>query len=327
MENKKICSACNTENREDFQFCINCGARLPEAVNPQPETNAPVQETQAEAVPAAPKQEKSATPFYAPAQNTENPSELDTLAAFIGTNGYENAQKMLNMKMRFKKASWNWPVFLFGLFLGLPFVWFFYRKMYKQGVAVLLVTLAILLGSSFCIYGFLSPIFDAVSTLDFSATSAINSDSIYVRHTANSDSSWLDEEFERRFEDGFRNGYSADITDSEIDEMMSVLGPKLPQMMLCLLGIILLGLANLIFVILLAVFADNIYKNHCENKIAQLKNMGNCNAFALHSAGGTSTVAAVLSGILFTVGAVILSFVIIFSSMATLFNTLYGLMY
>ncbi|MBQ7289114.1 MAG: hypothetical protein IJW78_05255 [Clostridia bacterium] len=302
MEEKRTCTACGTENREDFQFCKNCGAKLPEAA-PAP-APAPV-----------------APPFYAPDAPTEEPSELDKLSAFIGTNGYERAQKMLSMRARAKKASWNWPVFLFGFFLGLPFVWFYYRKMYKQGTAVLLVTLAILLGTVGCAAGFLSPIFDAVATIDFA--SVMESDDPYstvVGYTTADNSDWLNSDFEDSFEDGFRSGAGEDISDEQVEKMLSVLGPKFPKMVFCILSASLLSVANLVFIILLSVYADNIYKNHCEKKLALLKVSGQDELYALRNAGGTSTLAAVLSGILFTVGTSILSVAIVFSSMAPLFS-------
>lgn len=339
MEQKKICSACGTENRAEFQFCKNCGARLPETVSPEPEPivqpsesvvtppEPPVQ-TAPETVPAPPAVQpepvKSAPPFYAPVQNAENMSELDTVAAFVDSNGYEYAQKMQNMKLRFKKASWNWPVFLFGFLLGLPFVWFFYRKMYKQGTLVLLVSLAIVLGASGCVYGFLSPIVDAMVAQEFTYSSSNpQQDSTFVAYPAADDRSWLDEELPYRFENDYSNGwYDNEITDEYMEELFAIMGPKFPQMVFCMIALFVLALASLIFNILLAVFADNIYKNHCERKLALLQSTGRCDAFMLRSAGGTSTAAAVLTGILFSVGAGILSAIIIFSSMSSLFSAI-----
>lgn len=314
MENKKICSACNTENREDFQFCKQCGAKLPQIVNAEPDDT--LQKDFEATTPQA-----EAPDFSAPETNANMPSELDELAAFIGPNGYEIAQKQLNMKERFKKAGWNWPVFLFGFLLSLPFVWFYYRKMYKQGTAVLLATLALMLSISGCVAGFLSPVFEATGVL-LNTSAYEDYGSAYVGYTPADNDSLLDNEFNRQFEDGFRKGFTGNIPDSVMDEMIAKLTSKLPQMLICFFAIGLLSISYLVFVILLSVYADNIYRNHCEKKIMNIKSTENCNLLVLQNVGGTSTLAAVLTGIFFCVGMSIISSIIIFAGMAPLFSAI-----
>ncbi len=373
MEKKKICSACGTENREDFQFCIHCGARLPAApaadpqpADPKPETmppqaptpiaeapvpppEAPVSQTEppvsapAAAAPAqqpeppasAPMAEapvppkppvppaaapQPTRPFYAPASTAGNMSELDEMAAFIGPNGYEYAQKMQYMKMQLKKASWNWPVFLFGFLLSLPFVWFYYRRMFKQGTIILVVTLAFMLSISACTAGLLSPIFEAV-TQEVYSSSWMDDNSTFVNYQPTADGgTWLDELYDPRYETDDYDYYYYNEWDDE--ELEALIAAKLPQMMLSLIGIIVLWIGYLIFVVLLAVYANNMYKQHCERKIHMLKATGRCDVMTLRSFGGTSTAAAVLSGILFSVGVGILGFVLVFSSMSPLLTAI-----
>lgn len=371
MEKKKICSACGTENREDFQFCIHCGARLPAApaadpqpTGPKPETTvsptpvseapvpppeAPVSQTEppvsapAAAAPAqqpeppasAPMAEapvppkppvppaaapQPTRPFYAPASTAGNMSELDEMAAFIGPNGYEYAQKMQCMKMQLKKASWNWPVFLFGFLLSLPFVWFYYRRMFKQGTIILVVTLAFMLSISACTAGLLSPIFEAV-TQEVYSSSWMDDNSTFVNYQPTADGgTWLDELYDPRYETDDYDYYYYNEWDDE--ELEALIAAKLPQMMLSLIGIIVLWIGYLIFVVLLAVYANNMYKQHCERKIHMLKATGRCDVMTLRSFGGTSTAAAVLSGILFSVGVGILGFVLVFSSMSPLLTAI-----
>lgn len=373
MEKKKICSACGTENREDFQFCIHCGARLPAApaadpqpADPKPETMPPQAPTPIAEAPvpppeapvsqpeppvsapaaAAPAQQpeppasapmaeapvppkppvppaaapQPTRPFYAPASTAGNMSELDEMAAFIGPNGYEYAQKMQYMKMQLKKASWNWPVFLFGFLLSLPFVWFYYRRMYKQGTIILVVTLAFMLSISACTAGLLSPIFEAV-TQEVYSSSWMDDNSTFVNYQPTADGgTWLDELYDPRYETDDYDYYYYNEWDDE--ELEALIAAKLPQMMLSLIGIIVLWIGYLIFVVLLAVYANNMYKQHCERKIHMLKATGRCDVMTLRSFGGTSTAAAVLSGILFSVGVGILGFVLVFSSMSPLLTAI-----
>ena len=106
MEPKKICSICLTENRYDFTFCKNCGSKLPvteqeTTVNNDAPLNTDIQ----------------------PAEETASSDgllEFEERATFIGKNGQQIAQKQLEKKMLFKRYGGNWPVFLFGLLLGLP---------------------------------------------------------------------------------------------------------------------------------------------------------------------------------------------------------------
>ena len=151
MEPKKICSVCLTENRSDFTFCKNCGSKLPvteqeTTVNNDAPLNTDIQPTEETA-------------------SADGISEFEERATFIGKNGQQIAQKQMEKKRLFKKSGWNWPVFLFGLFLGLPFIWFFYRKMHKQGTKVLIASLAFLIAIGGCAAGFISPIFEAVSVV------------------------------------------------------------------------------------------------------------------------------------------------------------------
>ena len=297
MEPKKICSVCLAENRSDFTFCKNCGSKLPVAEQePDITVKTDVQ----------------------PTEETVNPdglSEFEERAAFIGKNGPEIAQKQLEKKMLFKKSGWNWPVFLFGLLLGLPFIWFFYRKMYKQGTKVLIASLAFLIATSACAAGFISPIFEASSVVIESLAESDNYS--YMSYTP------LDnDEFIEGFEDGFREGYGDDLSDEVINEMTAKLTAKLPQMLICLLGAFLLNTGHFVYIILLSVYADNIYSNHCGRKIQRLKDISNCNPITLRNLGGTSTLAGVLSGIFGYIGFSIISTLIVIAGMAPIITSI-----
>ncbi len=298
MEPKKICSVCHTENRYDFTFCKNCGSKLQVSEQEPTANDAPVK---TDVQPT----EQTASP--------DNLSELEERATFIGKNGPAIAQKQLDKKMRFTKHGWNWAVFLFGLFLSLPFIWFFYRKMYNQGTKVLIASLAFFIAISGCVAGFISPIFEAVSVVI--EPLAENDYSSYMNYTPMENN-----EFIEGFEDGFQEGYGYDLPDEVINEMTAKLTAKLSQMLICFLGAFLLNIGHLVYIILLSVYADNIYSNHCDRKIKRLKNISNCNPITLHNLGGTNTLAGVLSGIFGYIGISIISTLIVFAGMASLIN-------
>lgn len=56
---------------------------------------------------------------------------------FIGKNKNKYIPKFMNMNTSGKKASWNWAAFFF------PIPWLFYRKMYKVGIIVALISVII----------------------------------------------------------------------------------------------------------------------------------------------------------------------------------------
>lgn len=297
MGKKKICSVCGTENSGDFQFCIHCGARLPldeAAINP---VEAPL--TPPPSTPMS--QPVTPQPFYAPAAAAGGMSEFDEMVAFIGPNGFEYANKMQNMKLRFKKASWNWPVFLFGFFLNIPFVWFYYRKMYKQATIILLATLAFLLGIFGCSVKVITPFFDALSQ---AYVTAVDDEGTMVA-------------IQDKYNVAEDNDTDFQFDDSDMEEFGSVIAAALPQMTGGLIGMCVLSIGYLVFIILLSVYANNMYARHCEKKIQLLKSTGRSDVIFLRAAGGTSTLPAVLSGILFFIGINIVSSVLLSSTLSS----------
>lgn len=312
MDTNKICIACGTENREDFTFCKTCGAKLPDTFETNPQE--PVVNTGSVEFYEANEPTLNEGPdFYASKHEEPTMSEFDELAAFIGNNGYEITQKQLNRKAQAKKASWNWPVFLFGFFLNIPFVWYFYRKMYKQGTAVLLATAAFLIAVSAFAAGFVSPVFKAAAIVVESAASESYSSEYMV-------DSPISDELSDSFDEGFRQGYGGEIPDELMNEITATITPMLGQMIICFLACVLLNLGYLVFIILISVYANNTYSKHCQKKITNLKTIGNCNPIYLRNVGGTSTLAGVLSGILSYVGVSIISTAILLSSLSPLLD-------
>lgn len=68
-------------------------------------------------------------------KNTEiNGFPIKKVARFTGPNTHYYMPRFAFLKD--KKTSWNWAAFLF------PYVWAFYRKMYKEGILILLTFIA-----------------------------------------------------------------------------------------------------------------------------------------------------------------------------------------
>lgn len=120
MNNLVKCPKCATENLAEFSFCKNCGYYLKDIGGT-----------------AAPIDFGDDITLREIALVTKDPS-----------GKYERA--FCKMHRTGKKININLPVLLSGLFFGMPFIWFFYRKMYKIGTVILLITLALSFATFYC---------------------------------------------------------------------------------------------------------------------------------------------------------------------------------
>ena len=115
-----ICPVCKTQNSSDYSFCSNCGTPL----------------------------------TISASHGTPNDSiagiPIAEVADYIGKGNDKYIPKFIKHSTG-SKAGFNWPIFLFSILLNIPFVWFFYRKMYKVGAMVLAVSLAISITTSICL--------------------------------------------------------------------------------------------------------------------------------------------------------------------------------
>ncbi len=66
----------------------------------------------------------------------------DEVAAFTGGRDSRLYRKLAKADKEGKSGGWNWPMFLFGVLLNMPFIWLYYRKMYKAANIVLAICLA-----------------------------------------------------------------------------------------------------------------------------------------------------------------------------------------
>lgn len=118
MPEKIICPKCNTQNNIECSFCEKCGYYLKEIGG------------------------KANAHDYG-----DGITEREISLVTKDSSG-KYARSFLKMQRTNKKMDLNLPVALLGFFFGIPFAWFFYRKMYKTGTVVALISLAILFGTA-----------------------------------------------------------------------------------------------------------------------------------------------------------------------------------
>lgn len=292
MNSKIYCPVCGAENDDGFMYCTRCGAKLarPQYGGSGNDSDSRYEQAEVETPPPA-----------------GSPTELDELAAFIGDGSYEYAVKLNHMKKHGKKSSWNWPVFLFGIILGMPFIWFFYRKMKKQGWITLGVCAAFTICSLICVVGILNPLLDVFSS---------------VLPAGGNTGNHISVDYESPF-----GGSYADYDDDEIEAIITEAFNRYASRFLVLAVVALvLSVGKILFEILLAVYANDMYRRHAEKKIAELKNSGIYNMSDIRIAGGTSVGAAVLSGILFNIAGSVLTMAVAFSSVSRMLSLLFTYM-
>lgn len=112
-----------------------------------------------------PEQSIAAQPLYDD-PNYINGLPVESVKEYMGCSSDKLYRKFV--KHSSGDSAWNWPVFFFAL-LGVPFVWFFYRRMYKVGAVILAVWFALTAGCALFNYLTLNQVQDpAVSCLDTS---------------------------------------------------------------------------------------------------------------------------------------------------------------
>ncbi len=123
------CIACGGENSKNALTCVHCGSPIlsgPQAQNPfGPFFNAA----------------SAANPFlYGVTLDPESDIEgakVKDIACYVQSNSSRYIHRFKEMSDKKKKLSFNWAAFLFGTH------WFFYRKMWKVGLILLGLMLAL----------------------------------------------------------------------------------------------------------------------------------------------------------------------------------------
>ena len=134
--NTNKCIRCGSENNEDYKFCVNCGAVLPEPNKAEVLENSFKDEGFDEAT----------------ARELEFDGVTSTeMTAYVKNNTGKILPKFYTMEKFGQKVSFCFPVFFLGLifgFLGIS-IWCFYRKMKKLGVISLCLGIFLFLGNIF----------------------------------------------------------------------------------------------------------------------------------------------------------------------------------
>ena len=111
-------------------FCTKCGFNLPENVKFCPNCGTTVETAQAA-------EQTSNTNTAQEPQFYEADVIDEDIKRLIGKKQEFYVPKFSQMKQLNKKMTWNWPAFFIG-----P-VWFFYRKMYNYGIALMLLNMVV----------------------------------------------------------------------------------------------------------------------------------------------------------------------------------------
>ncbi len=318
MTEKRNCTVCGAENTSEYEYCLQCGAKLPalakgfvqEAPKAQETYHFNYQNNNYEAANdnkivtrfctncglqvdpgdnfcnrcAAPlyhfEKRQAVQPQPQPQPQSDNRYTYDNiyddtdlgvdeheLRCFIGENSEACIKRFKKMKFGGSKASWNWPVFLFSCLLNIPFVWFFYRKMYKVGTILLVVTVVLNMIITMLFGGYLSHLVKYASEMTETTHNYEYDEYVYD-------------------EDDFYNEYTDNFYDL-VEDIMPYLG-----------GLSALSYISLGYSIFLSIFANNMYFKHCCKKISRLNVEDPAEQRrVLASAGGTSKGKAVALGI------------------------------
>lgn len=305
---RKFCHKCGAENFADYVFCKNCGTKLvtDEAeqsvetpVTEQPATEQPATEQPVAEQPVTQTEQPPVQPFVPTAAPTpEFIEDVPTaeISDFVGKNSHNYMPKFFNFN-RGSKLSWNWPVFLFGFLLKIPFVWFFYRKMYKVGTAVLAICLAL----SICAAVLLSSIIGMFAPLVIEVAETM--------YTDMQDGFYLEDDY-FDYDDYYSDvdSYVNEQLQAEILQQVSniMMSPRYTALSTLLSFV---NIAQFAFVIIISMFANNIYYKKTLKTLKKLNTNSMPSGETVHNLGGTNTAAAVLTGIFGSLALVIIAII------------------
>lgn len=325
MENKKYCPKCGYECEADYVFCARCGATLPLIVAEQPQqqqsqpqqpfdqppaySQPPIQPPVQPPIYAQPPVQQPIVPPTEP-QNTDdyrynydgnviaydktlNGIPTAEVSDYIGKNRHRFLTKFFKQSFG-AKGSWNWMAFLFGV-IGIPFVWFFYRKMKKQGIITLIIALIISLATGLTYGGMAYAVSEPAK--EYCETIAeLNKEYGYY------DSLDFDVPFVNPEADD--PNYTINVDAAYNDFMVAANKNNVYRALTMVTQI--LSYINIAFAITVAIFADHWYYKKAMADLNELNRAGTPDSETVMAKGGTKTSAAVLSGIL---GALAITFV------------------
>ncbi len=118
-----FCVKCGTENKQEYTFCKNCGAVLPDL---QEDYTPPV--------------------IIKPKEDATDEEKIFGIAKkhlkkFVGKNHEKILSRFSGLELANSNVSWCWSAAVLGFFFGFFGIsfWFFYRKMYKSAFISVLI--------------------------------------------------------------------------------------------------------------------------------------------------------------------------------------------
>lgn len=321
MENRnKICPRCGYVTDPDFVFCAKCGTPLVQPVVDQPQNPNPQ---------ATPFQPTSLEPVFQQKvidekdvyrynydgdviayESTLNGLPTAEVSDYIGKNRHRFLTKFFKQSFG-AKGGWNWMVFLFGM-LGVPFVWFFYRKMKKQGIIALILSLSLTL----CMAVSYGVAFRAVGdeAVQYCETIAELNDKYgyYDEYDYNIPVPAIG--------DNLNSKYTAECDKALDDFEKATQENKTFAAMVMITQAI--SYLNLALTITLAIFADRWYYKKAMADLNELNRYNTPNHETVMATGGVKTSAGVLSGILGGLGQVVLTALVVVPFVLPIFHSL-----
>ena len=232
MSNVKYCHNCGAQNVEEAAFCKLCGTDILELPKAEP-TSFPNCLTTPDDTATNQAPCKTVPALKSTITDAPSPEEA---SLYMGDDS-ESLLKKYNRYLN-RQSVFNWPVFFFSL-LGVPFVWFFYRKLYKVGAIVLAVCFVLSCSSALLKY----------LTYDSASESIV----AFAENSVDA------------VEDGYRDisnpKRDKSINDKINREWIKTTNKLLndPDFMTCLVLIAVLSFIEIAFALILPIFANKIY--------------------------------------------------------------------
>lgn len=323
MENKKKCLGCGAEYSGEYMFCKECGSALQtveaeaeqpaQVINDENLNNEEVSnEQKVEQAVAEPVAEPVAQPVVAespvaPSEEAINGDDFingvptAVLSDYVGEKSTKFIPKFKKYS-RGAKAGWNWPVFLFGLLLGIPFVWFFYRKMYKLGVLFLAISIAFSVGSTLTAVSVVEALGDASEKhIEAFADEVDDIEDRYklsVRPGKETQKA-LDEQKEYEIEKAAENTvkeFTKDLLKNDEFMKMTIIS-------------YLISLVNFAYVVIVSMFANSLYYRSAVGSVVKLGRTGTLSQEKVKASGGVNSASGALAGVFGSIALFAIAFV------------------
>ncbi|MEG1886637.1 MAG: hypothetical protein RR177_00790 [Oscillospiraceae bacterium] len=351
-KNVNRCAICGAENEGDYLYCSNCGAVIKAApVEESCQKNSEAQAAASQAASEKVTQETAqsetedrpteketeqtpnnvqAAPIFPKQSNTVYcggipvPEEIDGVAtedikAFVGANQEYYIPKFAANRGKTTFASWNWPTFLFGFFLNIPFVWFFYRRMNKIGAIVMAISVALMMLSMGSAFYSIQPIIDGSLGIikEQAEKSGVN----------NYNDNFLAPNQDRlNPNDDFMTPLPSPNNGNEeqqVKDMMKGFAERLPFFALAMV----FGILNFGLTIITSIMANGWYKKNTLSKIRALKKeRPEISAWEISVNGSTSVGPAVALGVIVPIVMIVISFGWVFALLSKMVSEMMTIM-